>query len=53
VRLDTKDFQFLYAEGDDLVFMDVETYDQINLPADLLGDAAAFLQDGMTGSRNV
>ena len=27
VRLDTKDFQFLYAEGDDLVFMDVETYD--------------------------
>ncbi|KAG5732518.1 hypothetical protein E4T56_gene17041, partial [Termitomyces sp. T112] len=45
VRLDTKDFQFLYAEGDDLVFMDVETYDQINLPSDLLGDAAAFLQD--------
>jgi elongation factor P len=48
VRLDTKDFQFLYAEGDDLVFMDVETYDQITLPSDLLGDAAAFLQDGMT-----
>ena len=48
VRLDTKDFQFLYAEGEDLVFMDVETYDQINLPKDLLGDAAAFLQDGMT-----
>ena len=48
VRLDTKDFQFLYAEGDDLIFMDVETYDQITLPSDLLGDAAAFLQDGMT-----
>jgi elongation factor P len=48
VRLDTKDFQFLYAEGEDLVFMDVETYDQITLPKDLLGDAAAFLQDGMT-----
>jgi elongation factor P len=48
VRLDTKDFQFLYAEGDDLVFMDVETYDQINLPKDLLGGADAFLQDGMT-----
>ena len=47
VRLDTKDFQFLYVEGDDLVFMDTETYDQITLPADLLGDAAAFLQDGM------
>jgi elongation factor P len=47
VRLDTKDFQFLYAEGDDLVFMDTELYEQITLPADLLGDAAAFLQDGM------
>jgi translation elongation factor P/translation initiation factor 5A len=42
VRLDQKDFQFLYAEGDNLVFMDKETYDQVTLPTDLLGDAAAF-----------
>ena len=48
VRLDTKDFQYLYAEGDMLVFMDTDTFDQINLPTDLIGDAAAFLQDGMT-----
>ena len=47
VRLDTKDFQFLYPEGDGLVFMDKVTYDQTTLPRDLLGDAAAFLQDGM------
>ena len=47
VRLDTKDFQYLYADGDMLVFMDNDTYEQIQLPADLLGDAAAFLQDGM------
>jgi len=47
VRLDTKDFQFLYAEGDMLTFMDKETYEQVSLPQDLLGDAAAFLQDGM------
>lgn len=47
VRLDTKDFQYLYAEGDVLVFMDKDTYEQINLPSDLLGDAAAFLADGM------
>jgi elongation factor P len=47
VRLDTKDYQFLYADGDDLVFMDTENYEQIQLPSDLLGDAAAFLQDGM------
>jgi elongation factor P len=47
VRLDTKDFQYLYQDGDMLVFMDKDTYDQIHLPADLVGDAAAFLQDGM------
>jgi elongation factor P len=47
VRLDTKDFQYLFTDGDALVFMDKENYEQINLPADMLGDAAAFLQDGM------
>jgi elongation factor P len=47
VRLDQKDFQYLYTDGDSLVFMDKDSYEQINLPADLLGDAAAFLQDGM------
>ena len=47
VRLDTRDFQFLYAEGDQLTFMDKENYDQVQLPRDLLGEAAAFLQDGM------
>jgi elongation factor P len=31
-----------------LVFMDTETYEQIQLPADLLGDRRPFLQDGMT-----
>ncbi len=48
VHLETKDFQYLYADGDALVFMDTDTFDQINLDADLIGDAAAFLQDGMT-----
>ena len=47
VRLDTKDFQYLYPEGDMLVFMDKDTYDQVTLPKDLLGEAAAFLTDGM------
>ncbi|WP_066794757.1 elongation factor P [Sphingomonas soli] len=47
VRLDTKDFQFLFADGEQLTFMDKETYEQTTLPRDLLGDAAAFLQDGM------
>ena len=47
VRLDTKDFQYLYADGDDLVFMDKESYEQVQLPRDLIGEPAAFLQDGM------
>jgi elongation factor P len=47
VRLDTVDFQFLYAEGEMLTFMDKESYEQISLPADLLGDERVFLQDGM------
>ena len=47
VRLDTKDFQFLFADGDALTFMDKETYEQVTLDTGILGDAAAFLQDGM------
>ena len=47
VRLEQKDYQYLYEQGDMLVFMDMETYDQIELPREFLGDRAAFLQDGM------
>jgi elongation factor P len=47
IRLDTKDFQFLYHDGDMLVFMDKENYEQVSLPEDLIGEPAAFLQDGM------
>ena len=48
VRLEQKDQQFLYENDGMLVFMDNETYEQIELPADILGDARPFLQDGMT-----
>ena len=47
VRLDTVDFQYLFREGDTLTFMDKVNYEQITLGAGILGDAAAFLQDGM------
>ena len=47
VRLDTRDYQYLYADGDMLTFMDKETFEQVSLPSDMLGDAVAFLQDGM------
>ena len=47
VRLEQKDYQFLYADGDLLTFMDTETYDQITMNADLIGDKVAYLQDGI------
>jgi elongation factor P len=47
VRLEQNDYQFLYAEGDMLVFMDMDTYEQIELPRDFLEERAAFLQEGM------
>ncbi len=48
VRLEQKDQQFLYENDGMLVFMDNETYEQIELPADILGERRPFLQDGMT-----
>ncbi|WIY23536.1 elongation factor P [Parasedimentitalea psychrophila] len=48
VRLEQKDQQFLYENDGMLVFMDIETYEQIELPTELLGDRRPFLQDGMT-----
>ena len=48
VRLEQKDQQFLYQNDDMLVFMDAETFEQIELPADILGERRPFLQDGMT-----
>jgi elongation factor P len=47
VYLEKKDFQFLYASGDTLTFMDIDTYDQIEIAADFVGDQVRFLQDGM------
>ena len=48
VRLEQKDFSYLYEQGEMLVFMDTETYEQLELQKDFVGDRAAFLQDGMT-----
>lgn len=48
VRLEQKDMQFLYEDDGMLIFMDTETYDQVQVMADLLGDRRPFLQDGMT-----
>lgn len=48
VRLDEAQFQFLFADGDDVTFMETETYEQITLNRETIGDPAVFLQDGMT-----
>ncbi len=48
VSLDTRSCNFLFADDHLLTFMDNETYDQLSLPKELLGDAFPFLQDGMT-----
>jgi elongation factor P len=47
VRLEQKDFQFLFTQGDMLVFMDTDTYEQMELPQEFVGERSAFLQDGM------
>ncbi|MDH3242300.1 MAG: elongation factor P [Alphaproteobacteria bacterium] len=49
VRLDQKEYQYLYAEDAGYTFMDSETYEQVTLGRDLVSDEqAAYLQDGMT-----
>ncbi len=48
VNLDKKDYQFLYEQGDALVFMDKLSYEQLELQKDWVGeDQVQFLQDGM------
>jgi elongation factor P len=48
VTLEQKEFQYLYEQGDALVFMDQRTYDQIELNKDFVGeDQIRFLHDGM------
>lgn len=48
VRLEQKDMQFLFETDGMLTFMDTETFDQVELPSDILGERRPFLQDGMT-----
>ena len=50
VRLDQADHQYLYSDGENYTFMNSETYEQISVPKDIIGDPAVFLQDGMVVS---
>jgi elongation factor P len=50
VQLDEKQFQFLYQDGDQYTFMDQETFEQITLSEEAIGDPHVFLQEGMVVS---
>lgn len=47
VRLDFHNVQYLYADSDFYYFMDLDTYEQPALTADVLGDSAKYLKEGM------
>jgi elongation factor P len=46
--IDKREMQFLYREGADYVFMDNESYDQLHVPPESMGDAVNFLKEGDT-----
>lgn len=46
-NMEKKEYQFMYATDDEFNFMDNETYDQIMLTRDKLGDSAKWLKEGM------
>ncbi len=46
-RVETTDYQYLYPEGDYLVVMDNNTFEQFNIPKSLFGSSARFVKEGM------
>ncbi len=49
-NVDRRDFQYLYRDGDDFVFMDTTDFDQIHVPSAVVGDAANFLLENQTAT---
>ena len=47
VFIDEREYQYLFDDGDMLTFMDIENYEQLAVPKDVVGDPAVFLQEGM------
>ena len=45
--VEDREHTYLYQDGDNYVFMNPETYEQITVPADVIGDQAVYLQEGM------
>ena len=46
-QIDHQDYTYLYDDGDSLVFMNQENYEQLHVPHDLVGDQVAYLQENM------
>ena len=47
-NVDKRDMQYLYKDGDDFIFMDTDTYDQVPVSAAVVGDAVDFLLENQT-----
>jgi elongation factor P len=47
-RVEYRELQFIYKEGEHFVCMDNETYEQIHIPEELFGNSAVFLKEGMS-----
>ena len=48
--VDRRDMQYLYKDGDDFVFMDTGTYDQIHVPAAVVGDAEKYMLENQVAN---
>ena len=48
LRVETKEYQYLYADGDSLVVMDNDTFEQLYIDKALLGEAVQFIKEGVT-----
>jgi len=51
-NVDKRDMQYLYSDGDDYVFMDMQSYDQLHIPAATVGESSHFIlenQDAVVG----
>ena len=48
--VEKREMQYLYQDGDDYVFMDLQSYDQLHVPAEVVGDGRNYLLENMTAT---
>ncbi len=49
-NIDKREMQYLYQDGDDYVFMDAQTYDQLHIPGEVVGGSRDYLLENMTAT---